>query len=395
MLSDTEKGKALGLLIVHPKKYQKVANMVKKTDGSHPSRQAIEELFKKSRAPPRIRPPPHNKIPTTQAKKIASTAMKIKKKEKDVALNDVIRKAPTTCTNQETGNVISKATLSKIFKSFCYDDPNNKSDTWNNQNTLSKTALAQSTMRRRLAWAESLLEDNRITTPGWAFRNLIWYDPNFEVLPGSAAKFETLKYGNKKKKWTSNKSRIASRNLRAGSYAKQAGWGDVKAHWWIWLSRGKVGVVTGVPPKDIEGFLRGLDRSISASFSDVQRKPRTLFSDRGYPMYTTNGYSTQAYRDAAGEQNYTLFAGNDARLQPGNVADCLLHETAVPWIKRLIRVGGKFGPSKHGEGVASFYRRLRKAVRHVNQHYDVAGLCRQFKSRLDQLVENGGDRLKY
>ena len=42
-----------------------------------------------------------------------------------------------------------------------------------------------------------------------------------------------------------------------------------------------------------------------------------------------------------------------------------------------------------------FVQALRDCARYINANYDVDGLCRAFPSRIDALVEGGGQRLKH
>ena len=46
------------------------------------------------------------------------------------------------------------------------------------------------------------------------------------------------------------------------------------------------------------------------------------------------------------------------------------------------------------ETPAAFAARLRAACAHVNANYNVEGLCREFPSRIQQLIDHKGGRLK-
>ena len=45
------------------------------------------------------------------------------------------------------------------------------------------------------------------------------------------------------------------------------------------------------------------------------------------------------------------------------------------------------------ETAEQWTRRARKVLAHVNAHYDVAGLCREFPDRLQSVKEGEGERL--
>ena len=78
-------------------------------------------------------------------------------------------------------------------------------------------------------------------------------------------------------------------------------------------------------------------------------------------------------------------------MQPGNLGDVLLHETAVSWI-RMGEVRCR-SARPWEETVPEFTARIKRICQSVNDHHDVEGLCRQFPSRLQQLVDAEGDRL--
>ena len=44
------------------------------------------------------------------------------------------------------------------------------------------------------------------------------------------------------------------------------------------------------------------------------------------------------------------------------------------------------------ENRQEFATRLRRAVQHTNDHYDVAGLCREFPERIDKLKDGCGEK---
>ena len=71
----------------------------------------------------------------------------------------------------------------------------------------------------------------------------------------------------------------------------------------------------------------------------------------------------------------------------------MLHETAVSWIRlRLARSV----PAKAWEETREQYTaRLKEVCREINDNLDVEGLCRALLTRIDKLVENGGDRLPH
>ena len=78
--------------------------------------------------------------------------------------------------------------------------------------------------------------------------------------------------------------------------------------------------------------------------------------------------------------------------QPRDIGDVLLHETAISWSRREEE---NIRPKKPWEETPhEFAKRLQDGVRRINKGFDVRGLCSEFPSRLETLVEETqGDRL--
>ena len=71
----------------------------------------------------------------------------------------------------------------------------------------------------------------------------------------------------------------------------------------------------------------------------------------------------------------------------------LLHETAVAWFRRKMKVlRPEVVPGL--EMPDMWARRARQAVREINRDYDVAGLCREFPERLTAVRDGDGERLR-
>ena len=127
------------------------------------------------------------------------------------------------------------------------------------------------------------------------------------------------------------------------------------------------------------------------------RKPRALFSDRGQGFYhKTTGCITGGYETVCRELSFKSWAGANSRIgaraQPPDIADVLLHETAIAGLRDLIF---KSTPVKPWEETAEgFAARLQEAVDHANSEHRLADLCREMPRRLDALVKvYEGDRL--
>ena len=74
------------------------------------------------------------------------------------------------------------------------------------------------------------------------------------------------------------------------------------------------------------------------------------------------------------------------------MADFLLHETTVSWLRSLEEQTRPVRPWEETPG--EFEKRLQQAVSWINKKYNVRGLCRGVPDRLRALVhETRGDRL--
>ena len=123
------------------------------------------------------------------------------------------------------------------------------------------------------------------------------------------------------------------------------------------------------------------------------RLPRTVFTDRGTGMYNPQGLAVRAYANAIEQAGFKLYWGRDAQKQSPDMGDVLLHETAVAWFRKRMRTERpEVLPWEETQDM--WVKRARRAVAAINQEYDVAGLCREFPERLQDLVDGGGERLR-
>jgi len=120
--------------------------------------------------------------------------------------------------------------------------------------------------------------------------------------------------------------------------------------------------------------------------------PKVLFTDRGNGFYNPGtGAITNGYRAALrGHQLQAFFPAN-ASIQPGQLQELMLHETAVSWVRDRLK---KTLPRRCWEETEEAYgARLKEAASYINSTHDVEGLCMEFPGRLRDLVERNGDRL--
>ena len=118
-----------------------------------------------------------------------------------------------------------------------------------------------------------------------------------------------------------------------------------------------------------------------------------LFVDRGKGFYASStAQITPQFKDALRTYNLTAFMGDDARQQPGTLAQVLLHETAVAWTRVLLTRTMPKRPWQ--ETREAFGDRLRAVCRTINAEHKVEELCREFPDRIQQLIDVAGDNLR-
>ena len=65
--------------------------------------------------------------------------------------------------------------------------------------------------------------------------------------------------------------------------------------------------------------------------------PRVLFTDRGNGFFNSGtGAVTNGYRDALKNHNLRSFFKDSAAVQPGELQEIMLHETAVAWMRQRL-----------------------------------------------------------
>lgn len=122
-------------------------------------------------------------------------------------------------------------------------------------------------------------------------------------------------------------------------------------------------------------------------------RPKMLLVDRGRGFYHPGtGGITPEFAGALREHGFRALMGTSAAQQPGFLADVLLHETAVSWVRELLHITTPAAPWQ--ETREAFGERLREVARRVNENHNVDGLCNELPRRLQELVGKQGDRLR-
>ena len=108
------------------------------------------------------------------------------------------------------------------------------------------------------------------------------------------------------------------------------------------------------------------------------------------------GTITGDYESACREHGFKLWAGSNSKYgphaQPPDVADVVLHETAISWLRSEEAESRQVAP--WNETPEELEKRLQQAVARINKDFDVRGLCMEFPDRLYHLSKKTyGDRL--
>ena len=173
----------------------------------------------------------------------------------------------------------------------------------------------------------------------------------------------------------------------------------VRVFWMPVLTRGKLHVEvlgSSFPGDHVSGmdtFVQKLRTAVNTRFRGGGSQPDIVFVDRGGGFYHGTGRITTEFKSALRANGFTAFHGEDAKDQPGRSGDLWLHETSVSWIRDRLKRSLPKDPWNETE--ESFTKRMKKAVEHVNDKHDVAGLCREMPSRMHDVVHaTRGDRLR-
>ena len=148
----------------------------------------------------------------------------------------------------------------------------------------------------------------------------------------------------------------------------------------------------GDRPEGMAAFVKAVRAGLNVRFPGGDA-PRVLFTDRGAGFYNPgSGRDTNEYRDALAEQGLEAFMRESALVQPGRLSDCMLHETAVAWIR--LQLCRTLPRKPWEESPAQYLSRLKRIASVINAEYDVAGLCDALPGRVEELHARKGGKLK-
>ena len=168
--------------------------------------------------------------------------------------------------------------------------------------------------------------------------------------------------------------------------------------WWApVLARGRLHIVLlgenfpGEKPAGAAILVAKVRAALNVRFQGSDA-PSILFVDKGRGFYNCRWSTiTPEFKAALAEHELTVYYGDDASVQPGNLQEVMLHETAVAWIRPREAITK---PSRAWEETADeFGARLSGICEDINQHCDVAGLCRKLPERAQAVADAEGGRI--
>ena len=388
--------------------YEFIATRVRKTHngepvGDHPSTAAVLQLFAKmdndsdwfpgkhcgeKRGPKRV-------LSGAKRAAVASAAKRLKREGQEPTYASVVAACPRATLNPATGMAVDKKLVYQVFRESCYDDVPN--DTWSHLRRLSRNALDDSAKQKRLAFATHMLALRH--TADWYYTHVAWCDLCNSIVPRTRKKATELALARKGGKgWMSKGAQELSNNLRLPKHLLKLSSSDTARIWWVpILTRGKLHIellpeaFPGETQDGAEVMVGRVRAALNIRCHDGSG-PKLLFTDRGNGLYNSGtGKITAKYAAALRAHGLKAFFGADASVQPGQLQEVMLHETAVSWIRARL---AKTLPQKPWEETAEAYAsRLKACAAYINDHHDVTGLCRALPGRLELLRACEGDRI--
>ena len=326
---------------------------------------------------------------------VVAAAKRLKANGEEPTYGAVVAACPQATLNPATNEPVHKSLVYTVFREACYDE--DPKDPWRHLDRLARSALTAEAMQRRLAFARYVRAQRH--TAAWYFQHVVWCDLCNSILPRTKGKARDMVLARKGGKgWMSTASRGDSENLRAPKRVLKVHSSDTVKVWWVpILTRGKLHV-EALPenfPGETEAgaaVMVGKVRSALNIRFQGSTAPNILFTDRGNGFYNAgSGAITGEYRRALRSHGLRAYFGDDASMQPGQLQEVMLHETAVSWLR--LRLTKTLPAQAWTETTDAYVARLKECAAYCNAHYDIDGLCRELPQRLEDLEDAEGDRL--
>ena len=382
-----------------------VAGKVVKSGGGDPSPAAISQLYAKMDADASWFPGKNSQeqhgpgavLSGVKRRSIAQSAMARKQKGVEPTYRNIVAACPQASLNPDTQRPVGKKRVYEVLRQDCYDE--GAEEPWKHKARYSKIAFPVGMMEKRLAFAKHVASWKR--TPTWFYNNVVWTDLCNSILPRSEKKSSEQALARKGKRgWISPGREMYSCNLAGKKETlKQNSWDSVRIWWAPVLTQGELRVVIfddGFPGETGEGaavMVQKVRAAINVRCQGGSRQPKYVFVDRGKGFYApASGVITAKFRAALSEHNLEPMLGENARVEPGNLQEALLRETAVAWLR--VRLAETVPAKAWTETREQYGARLKECCEAINKSYNVPGLCRDFLPRMEKLRAQEGGRLR-
>ena len=178
-------------------------------------------------------------------------------------------------------------------------------------------------------------------------------------------------------------------------------WADKRIWWSVVLTRGHVFFKT--MPTDwkqtgygMAEFVDELPALLKGGLTENKALPKVIVTGRGPGLcQAASGTIVPAYKEALSENGFRPFAGDEAKWQPPDVPDVLLHETVVAWHRAFFKKHPFKIVSNVRDNQKIFAKLFNQREAHINAHYEGTALCKHVPRRIIELVAARGDRLMY
>ena len=182
----------------------------------------------------------------------------------------------------------------------------------------------------------------------------------------------------KAKRWMSDDATDEAKNMRAGPYTnKTTQWGDTKVWWFMIVAKGVVHIeVMGQnwhqDPCGQAQLIARLPKILKKMLGNQDSYPEYVFTDRGPGFYHPSWATIyKEYEEALTKHGFTPWAGAYSKSQPPDIADILLHETAVAWVRKFLKQHPVKITHDLSRNIANLEEKLQEAVDHINEFYEV------------------------
>ena len=381
-----------------------VAQRVQKIGGGKPGQPAISKFFQKVDSDSQWFPGKSSQTDfgpdpalSGQCKNaIAQAAMAMKKRKIEPTYPKILAACPQAVINPDTGKPVTRRRIYDVFRELCYDeDPEHP---WSHRARFSKKALTDVQKEKRLECACAIQELRH--TAKWYFEKVVYADICNSILPRSETKAEEQVLARKAGRgWLSEGCQMSSQCLRGGKESIKMNSWDTERIWWVpILACGKLHVEVlpenfpGEEPEGARMVVQKVRAALNIRFQGGSvPAPSVMWTDRGRGFFHGNGSSTCEFKEALEENDFQAFWKDDASIQPGQLQEVHLHETAVSWIRYQLTLSTPTIAWK--ETREQYTSRLKACCAEINKAYDVDGLCRALPRRIEALIDSEGDRI--